>query len=169
MARMKKAVLLLGISLFLGTVMVRWNSSFAFPGEPTGFQCIPWGTRLGEISKTIQNRMGLKGSIEIITFEGETFQLGTSGNATPQYMFHMGRLVGVTVTWQDLENWSATKDYFFETYGAGTLAGPKYESYRWQGDTTTMGLAYDPESGTCVLAMYATQLIKGAIQPEAKP
>ncbi|HNT44437.1 MAG TPA: hypothetical protein PKN85_08240 [Syntrophorhabdaceae bacterium] len=113
----------------------------AFPGEPDGYNGIPWGTPLESLTSMEYAGPG-KDSPGTALYRRVTDDLtfGKARLTRIEYGFVAGRLTAVTLKVDSLLQYLLMKEEAVRRFGPGTEADPRAERLIWEGDSTTIRL-----------------------------
>ncbi len=149
--------------ILVGTLSILFMSSFA-PGqlmgqrsaefrpdsEPDGFRDIKWGAEISALKEMVLV-MAIDNDVKRYARKTDVLKIGEAKLDYIEYEFWKGKFYLVDMGFQGTENSDSVRKAVFAMFGKGQSMSEKGEklpeTYRWEGEKTTVIMIYDPNIG----------------------
>ncbi len=142
---------------------------YSFQNEPDGFRGIKWETDITTLPNMTYVGDGL--GLKLYKKSNEEMKLGSAKIDTLLYTFWRGKLSGVLIQVEGLQNCNALRDVVFERFGEGVKENQYIEDYYWSGKITFIDLQVNKTTGLGNLTMFSQKMAdqkKAAEKQDAK-
>jgi hypothetical protein len=162
---LKMTILLFGI-LFIGGVAYgqinRQGSAEFEPGsEPNGFRDIKWGTDISTL-KDMTLVMSIDNDVKRYQRKNDVLKIDGAKLDYIHYEFWKGIFYLVDIGFQGVENSDNLRKAMLAKFGKGQRMSGEgetlLESYRWEGEKTTVIMIYDSKTGGGGLTISSTEI-----------
>ena len=131
-------------------LMSQGSGGFKLGSEPDGFRGIKWGSEISAL-KDMVCVMAMDNDVRRYARKRDVLKIGEAKLDYIEYEFWKGKFYLVDMGFQGTENWNNVRKEVFAIFGKAQRMPEKGENlpetYRWEGEKTTMIMIYDSNMG----------------------
>ncbi len=133
-----------------GQLMGQGSAEFRPGSEPDGLRDIKWGAEISALKEMVLV-MAIDNDVKRYARKTDMLKIGEAKLDYIEYEFWKGKFYLVDMGFQGTENWNNVRKEVFAMFGKGQSMSEKGEklpeTYRWEGEKTTIIMIYDSNMG----------------------